>query len=67
MVITFTMDTDGRITDAKVERSSGPSREHKALDRATLDAVQACKGKPGMVDGKPERLNGRVEYAWRLE
>lgn len=66
VVVVYTMDVDGRITDASVEKSSGPTREHKQLDRATLEAVKACKGRPGMVDGKPERLSGRVEYVWKL-
>jgi protein TonB len=66
VVVLYTMDVDGRITEASVEKSSGPTREHKQLDRATLEAVKACKGRPGMVDGKPERLSGRVEYVWKL-
>ena len=66
VVVTFTMDITGVITDAKVEKSSGASREHRLLDRATLDAVLACKGTPGLVDGKPEKLTGRVEYNWTL-
>jgi len=66
VVVAFTMDVDGRISDANVERSSGPSREHKLLDRATMEAVKACKGRPGTVDGKAERLAGRVEYVWKL-
>ena len=37
-----------------------------ASAQATLEAVKACKGRPGMVDGKPERLSGRVEYVWKL-
>ena len=49
-----------------VEKSSGMSREHKMLDRMTLEAVQACKGTPGTLDGKPEKLSGRIEYVWRL-
>ena len=45
---------------------SGMSREHKMLDRMTLEAVQACRGTPGTVDGKPEKLSGRIEYVWKL-
>jgi protein TonB len=66
VVVTYTMDVSGVISEARVERSSGPTREHKMLDRMTLDAVQACKGTPGTVDGKPERLTGRIEYVWKL-
>lgn len=67
VVVVYTMDTAGNISDAKIEKSSGPSREHKMLDRQTLEAVLACKGKPGSVDGKPETLTSRVSYVWKLE
>jgi len=66
VVVVYTMDTSGAISEARVEKSSGMSREHKMLDRMTLDAVQACKGTPGAVDGKPEKLSGRIEYVWKL-
>lgn len=67
VLVAFTMDVSGQITEAHVERSSGPTREHKQLDRVTLDAVLACKGRPGSVDGKPEKLAGRVEYVWKID
>lgn len=67
VVVAFTMDTDGHISEAHVEQSAGPTREHKQLDRATLDAVLACKGRPGTVDGRPERLSSRVRYRWTLD
>jgi len=66
VVVVYTMDTTGVISEARVEKSSGVSREHKMLDRMTLEAVQACKGTPGTVDGKPEKLSGRIEYVWKL-
>jgi len=67
VVVVYTMDTNGQISEAHVERSSGSSREHKQLDRATVEAVLACKGKPGTVDGKAEKLTSRVEYVWRID
>jgi protein TonB len=67
VVVAYTMETNGSIDDAHIERSCGPSREHKQLDRATLEAVRAVKGTPGTVDGKPEKLTGRVEYVWKLD
>jgi protein TonB len=67
VVVQYTADTSGVITEAAVEKSAGASREHKMLDRATLEAVKACKVVPGTVDGKPEKLSGRVTYVWRLE
>lgn len=67
VVVVYTMDVSGAISEAHVEKSSGPSREHKQLDRATVEAVLACRGKPGLVDGKPEKLTSRVEYVWKLD
>jgi protein TonB len=66
VVVVYTMDTSGVISEARVDKSSGSSREHKMLDRMTLEAVQACKGTPGTLDGKPEKLSGRIEYVWKL-
>ena len=66
VVVVYTMDTSGNISEAKIEKSAGPSREHKTLDRLTLEAVTACKGKPGLLDGKPEKLTSRVTYNWKL-
>ena len=66
VVVRFTMDVNGVINEAEVEKSAGPTREHKMLDRLTLEAVRACKGTPGSLDGKPERLTSRVTYVWKL-
>ncbi|MBX3637086.1 MAG: energy transducer TonB, partial [Rubrivivax sp.] len=66
VVVRFTADASGRITDAVVEKSAGPTREHKMLDRLTLEAVRACKVTPGTLDGRPETLTDRVTYVWRI-
>ena len=66
VTILYTMDTTGVINEANVEKSSGPTREHKMLDRLALDAVRACKGKPGTLDGKPEKLTSRITYVWKI-
>ena len=67
VVVGFAMDTQGNISETRIERSAGESREHKILDRLTIAAVARCRGRPGTVDGKPEVLRGSVEYAWKLE
>ena len=64
--IVYTMDTTGQIAEATVEKSSGPTREHKMLDRLALEAVRACKGTPGTLDGKPEKLTSRITYVWKI-
>jgi protein TonB len=67
VVVSYVMDTDGHISETRIERSAGASREHKILDRLTIDAITRCRGKPGTVDGKPQKLRGSVEYSWKLE
>ena len=66
--IKVTVGVDGRVTATEIAKSSGPSREHKLLDRTAETAIrETCKFKPGTVDGKPETLTTFVEYAWKLE
>lgn len=64
--VMYTMETDGRISEAFIDKSSGPTPEHKQLDRATLEAVKACKGSPGLLNGQPQRLSGKVDYVWKI-
>jgi protein TonB len=67
-VIKVTVGVDGRATATEIAKSSGPSREHKLLDRAAEAAIRdTCKFKPGTVDGKPEPLTTFVEYDWKLQ
>jgi len=66
--IKVTVGVDGRATSTEIAKSSGPSREHKLLDRAAEAAIRdTCKFKPGTVDGKPEPLTTFVEYDWKLQ
>lgn len=66
--VKVTVGTDGRVTSTEIVKSSGPTREHKLLDRATEAAIRdTCKFKPGTVDGKPQTLTTFVDYAWKLE
>jgi TonB family protein len=64
VVVVYTMEVDGRILEAHVEQSSGPTREHKLIDRATLEVVKACRGIPAVVNGVKVRMSGRVNYVW---
>lgn len=65
--IQYEMDTNGRITAARVTKSAGFSREHRALDAASLAAVQNCAGTPASVDGVKQPWSGTVVYTWRIE
>jgi periplasmic protein TonB len=66
VIVSYTMDTSGAISEATRREVQRRTREHKMLDRMTLEAVQGCKGSPGTLDGKPEKLTGRIEYVWKL-
>jgi protein TonB len=55
--------TDGRVSDSKVQRSSG-SRE---LDRAAQAALSLCQFKPAMQGGAPQPAWGQIAYVWTLE
>src|SRR5579883_890846 len=50
VVLALLVGVDGRVTDSKVEQSSGFPR----LDEAAREALSLCKFKPGTVDGQPE-------------
>jgi protein TonB len=58
----FLVSADGRVLDSKLDKTSG----FKALDRAALSAISACKFKPGSKDGKPDQTWTKVEYKWSL-
>jgi periplasmic protein TonB len=54
---------DGRVSDSKVQRSSG-SRD---LDRAAQSALSLCKFKPAMSNGIAQSAWGQIAYVWTLE
>lgn len=63
VALALLIGTDGRVSDAKVSKSSG-SRD---LDRAAVAALSLCKFKPAMNNGTPEAAWGRIAYVWSLE
>ena len=54
VTLTFVVDTDGSVVDAKVLRGVDPG-----LDAEALRVISSCTGKwtPGMQDGKPVRVH----------
>ncbi len=63
VALALLIGTDGRVSDAKVSKSSG-SRD---LDRAAVAALSLCKFKPAMNNGSPEAAWGRIAYVWSLD
>ena len=54
---------DGRVSDSKIQRSSGS----KELDRAAQAALSMCKFKPAINNGAAEPGWGQIAYVWKLD
>ena len=54
---------DGKVADAKVEKSSG----FRGLDRAAANAYSKCKFKPGTKDGKPDTAATTIQFNFSLD
>jgi protein TonB len=66
--IRFSVDAAGRVAAAQVLGSSGPTREHRLLDKAAADALAQCPIAVGTDDmGRPVGTTVDVEYVWRLD
>jgi protein TonB len=63
VLLNFLVDTNGKVLESRVERSSGSRR----LDDAARAGLELCKFQPATVDGRPTRAWARIEYVWRLE
>jgi len=61
--LSFLIEADGRVTQSRIEASSGFWR----LDEAARKGLALCKFKPATVDGKPERAWARIDYVWKVE
>lgn len=66
--VRFTVGADGKLANAEVTRSAGPSREHKMLDRLAVSKLSECRFQAGRDDtGKPVGDSFVVDYVWKLE
>jgi protein TonB len=63
VLLSFLIDTNGKVISSKVERSSGSRR----LDEAAREGLGLCKFRPATVNGVPQQAWARIEYVWRLE
>ncbi len=62
VVLSLQIGVDGKVTDSKVDKSSG----FKNLDKATMKLAN-CHFKPVLKDGKPEQSWAKFEYVWKLD
>lgn len=63
VALSLLIGVDGRVSEARVQRSSGS----KALDRAAVAALSLCKFKPATRDGVAEPAWGQIAYVWSLD
>jgi protein TonB len=65
--IRFTVDALGHVAAAQILQSSGPTREHRLMDKAAADALAACPVTPGTDEsGRAVGGTADVEYVWKL-
>lgn len=60
--LSFLVEANGAVQEAKIKQSSG----HELLDIAARDAIKLCKFKPAMKDGKAVKEWVTVRYDWKL-
>lgn len=66
--IRFTIDANGKLSNAEVVKSAGTTREHRLLDRLALQKLSECAFKPGIDEnGRPIGGTVDVDYVWKLE
>jgi protein TonB len=63
VLLSFLIDTNGKVLESKIERSSGSRR----LDEAARQGLELCKFRPGTLDGRPVQAWARMEYVWTLQ
>ncbi len=66
--IRFSIDANGKVTNAVIIQPSGPTREHRLMDAAAKAALSTCPFHAGIDStGKPIGTDKDVEYTWKLE
>jgi len=63
VTLSLLLDTEGRVADIAIARSSGFAR----LDHAALDAVKHWRWAPLMVQGMPAKVRGEVRIPFVLK
>lgn len=64
VTISFLVGADGRVKEAKIEKSSG----FRDLDKAAVSQLSSCtKFRAGTENGKPVEAWARVAYEWKIE
>ena len=61
--VAFLIDTDSKVRDAKVLKSSG----HDILDHAALATLQGCAFTPTIKNGRPVKAWQPIQFVWTLQ
>jgi protein TonB len=66
--VAFHVEAEGKITQAEILKSSGPTREHHLLDLETVRKLSLCPFSIGRdSDGNPIATVVKIDYTGRLE
>ncbi len=65
-VIDVRVARDGRVVDARVAASAGPSAAHKILDFNSMVNIMGCEFAAATQDGVPVAAWTRITYVWKL-
>jgi TonB family protein len=67
-VVRLWIDDTGRVGQSEITGASGPTREHRLLDKTALAVLAKCPFVPGAdASGRPVGAELSVAYTWRLE
>lgn len=60
VTLRFRVEATGTVSESKVAKSSG----FPGLDESARQAIEKCRFKPPLVDGKPVATWTHVQYVW---
>lgn len=63
VLLALLVGIDGKVTESRIEQSSGYAR----LDKAAQQALSRCRFEPGTVDGKPEPGWAKIKYTFKQQ
>jgi TonB family protein len=63
VTLAFLIDTDGKVSESRIEKSSG----FPLLDMAAQQGIEKCSFKPGLENGEPAKSWLKMQYVWVLD
>lgn len=62
VTMSFLINTEGKVADSKIVRSSG----FRSLDKAAIVGIAKCRFNPATLNGVPEQAWVQMQYVWKL-